>query len=647
MRAGVGGGVFFMRNLETLLRTLLLGLAATAGCGAFDRTTELTFHADLREAPRGLLHAILTIPVSPGPLTLVYPKWIPGEHAPSGPVVNLVITTMTAGGRAVAWRRDMENMFAFHVEVPAGATALEVAVDYLAPMGGKFGTGPTTSAKLAVLNWYVLTLCPQGTSAADLKVAPSVTLPDGWEFGTSLDVMQRVGATVTFKPLSLEMLVDQPVIAGAKMKHFDLTPGVTPSHVIDCAADSDAALALRPATLKALQQVPAEYAAVFGARHYETYHFLLALSERTGFNGVEHHQCSDNRAPERFFVDQDDFPGGLSLLTHEFFHSWNGKYRRPASLMSPDYQRPMHTDLLWIYEGLTNYYGLVMAARAGLMTDDIFRESLASIAASMGRQTGRAWRPLQDTADAAQLLYEAGGNWHSRRRGVDFYAEGTLIWLETDALIRTKSGGKRSLDDFARLFLGDGDAGAIDVAKVPGRAPSVATYQAADVFAALNKIEPHDWAGFFADRLTSVRPEAPLGGIADAGWKIVYTEVANKADAASRKRTHASQAGTAIGLGLSADDHTVIDVLAGSPADCAGAGPGMKIIGVNGRVFSDTALEDALQASGSAGAIELLVENAGYLTPLHVKNHGNAQEPHLERVDGAPDLLAAILKPRA
>jgi predicted metalloprotease with PDZ domain len=632
-----------MRNI---VRTVLLCVATSVG-SAGAHAAEIAVHTDLREAPRGLLHASIRIQAKPGPMTLLYARWIAGEHGPTGPVTNLAITKISAGGRAIEWRRDLENMFAFHVEVPVGATELEVAVDYLAPAsGGNFGSGPMNSAKLAVLNWFLVTLFPAGPAAADITVTPSVTLPDGWDFGTSLETTRRAGATVTFKPLSLEMLLDQPVIAGAMMKHFELTPGRAPAHVIDCAADSEEALVVSPERLKTLERIPLEYAALFGTRCYENYHFLLSLSERTGFDGVEHHQCSDNRMPARTFIDEDELPGSLSLLTHEFFHAWNGKHRRPAGLLSPDYQKPIHTDLLWVYEGLTQYYGLVMAARSGLMTGDIFREQLASVDTRLTRDSGRTWRPLQDTADSAQLLYQAGGNWQSRRRGVDFYDEGTLIWLEADVLIRRKSGGQRSLDDFVRLFFGDGGAGVIDVAKVPGRTPSVVTYEAADVLAALNKIEPYDWEAFFANRLTSLRPEAPMGGIAGAGWKVVYTDTVNKADAAWRKHTHVSQPATVIGLAMNAEDHTIIDVIAGSPADRAGAGPGMKIVAVNGRMFSDVILEEALKAAGSQGTIDVLVENTGYLSSLHVQTHGGAQEPHLERVEGTDDLLAAILKPR-
>ena len=538
-------------------------------------------------------------------------------------------------------------MYAVKVEVPKGANSLDVAVDYLAPAGGNFGAGPMTSAKLAVLNWYLVALYPAGAAASDLMFAPSVTLPEGWDLGTSLTVTRRERSEVTFAPLSLEMLMDQPVIAGAMMKHLELTPGANPEHVIDCAADSTAALAITTERLKAFQRVPAEFAAIFGARYYEGYHFLLALSERTGFDGVEHHQCSDNRAPERYLSDDESFLRGPDLLTHEFFHSWNGKHRRPASLLSPDYQQPMRTDLLWVYEGLTNYYGSVLATRAGLMTTEQFREQIASFAAWLAHQTGRTWRPLQDTADAAQLLYNSGPAWSSRRRTVDFYAEGSLLWLEVDTTIRAHTGGAKSLDDFARVFFGDDGGAPIDPRKVAGQKPDVAPYTAADVNAALARVSPFDWAGFFAERLTAKNSEPPLGGLTGAGWKLIYNDTPNKLTEAREKGNHKADFASSLGFELNSDEHRIIDVIAGSPADLAGATPGMKLVGVNGRVFSDEVVADALKATGESGMIELLVDNGGFLSTLKLVYRGGARYPHIERAPDGKDLLAEILKPRA
>jgi hypothetical protein len=350
-------------SCPTLLASLALALITHSASAA----ESMTIRADLTEAPRGLIRGTLSLPVKSGPLTLVYPQWIPGYHSPIGPITDLSGLKFTANRKPVTWRRDLIDMYAFHVDVPAGATTLDISLEYLAHTGASTND-PNTTSQLAVLEWNLITLFPKGSDAAKITVEPSVVLPTDWKFGCSMP--QAAGAAadgaIHFKPVSLEMLIDQPVLAGRHYKQVDLTPAATPHHVIDIAADSDAALALSAERLKNYRRVPAEYAALFGARHYERYNFLLALSDRTGYNGLEHHQCSDNRANERALIDDDTFKVFASLLTHEYFHSWNGKFRRPADLLSPDFQKPMQDDLLWVYEGLTEYYGDVMAARAGL-----------------------------------------------------------------------------------------------------------------------------------------------------------------------------------------------------------------------------------------------------------------------------------------
>ena len=620
---------------------LTLGIA---GAGAAD---PMTIHADLRSAPQGLLRATMSIPVTAGPLTLLYPKWIPGEHSPSGPITNLSGIEISAAGRPLSWRRDLERMYALHVDVPPGVSRIEVSTEYLGPTSGSFGAGPATTPRQAVLNWQLVTMYPQGAAAADITVQPSVTVPDGWGVGTSLAIESAAGATTEFKPLSLEMLIDQPVITGAYFKRFDLTPGSTPGHFIDTAADSPEALAMNDARTRAFARVPLEYAALMGIRHYETYHFLLALSDHYSPNGVEHHQTSDNRSVERSLIDDDLFPGFAGLLTHEYFHSWNGKFRRPEDLLSPDYQKPMYTDLLWVYEGLTEYYGNVMAARAGLLSADEYRENLAATAGRAEGEKGRTWRSLQDTADAAQLLYFASPAWSSRRRSVDYYDEGELIWLEADALIRGQTHGARSLDDFSRMFFGDGASGPVDPARVPGEKPRVVPYQAGDVYAALNRVLPHDWQAFFSERLNTLRPLPPLEGIALAGSKVVYTEKPNGLIASFDKTGHQLDLTYSLGMVLDDEKSSIIDVIPGSAADQAGLVPDMNIVAVNGRKFSDELLKAAI-AAGQAGApIELLTENATFFTTHRLNYAGGLVYPHLQRTDGAPDLIGAIIAARA
>jgi predicted metalloprotease with PDZ domain len=607
----------------------------------------MTIRADLTDAPRGLIRAKITMPVKPGPLTLVYPKWIPGNHGPTGPVTDLSALKFSVAGNAIAWRRDLTDLYAVHLDVPQGVKSLDASLEYLAPTGADgFSESPTTSNQLAVLDWNLITLFPQGSDAGKITVEPALVLPAGWKFGCSMETARSPSGDgqIRFKPVSLEMLIDQPVIAARYFKQLDLTPGATPQHVIDVGADSEPALAISAERLKAYQRVPAEYAALFGTRYYERYHFLLALSERTGFTGLEHHQCSDNRAPERALIDDDTFTRFASLLTHEYFHSWNGKHRRPAGLLSPDYQQPMKDDLLWVYEGLTEYYGSVMATRVGLWKPKDYREHLALIAAGQAARQGRIWRPLQDTADMASKLYRSSENWSMRRRSVDFYDEGELIWLEADTLIRQTTGGQKSLDDFCRAFLAAGQGGD----GLAGSKPTVVTYTADDVYKALNAVLANDWKAFFTKRLTSLDPQPPLGGLTQGGWKLVYSDKPNTMLEARSKSDKKIDLRFSLGIIIDnkEDGHPIVDVVPGSPTDKAGVSPNMKLLGVGGRKFDEDLLKDAVAATPTTKQIELLLENASYFITAKLDYAAGPRAPHIERIDTSPDLLEAVIAPR-
>lgn len=604
----------------------------------------MTIRADLTDAPRGLIRATLSMPVKPGPITLIYPQWIPGNHAPVGPISDLSALKFNAGGKTLAWRRDLTDMFALHLDVPQDVSSLDISLEYLGPVGGG-DSSPATSSQLAVLDWNFISLFPKGTDAAKFMVEPAIVLPPGWNFGCSMEQATAAAGdgAIRFKPVSLEMLIDQPVIAAKHFKQLDLTPGATPRHVIDIGADSDAALAISAERLKAYRRIPDEYAALFGSRHYERYHFLLALSDRTGYSGLEHHQCSDNRATERALIDDDAFAGFASLLTHEYFHSWNGKHRRPADMLSPDFQKPMRGDLLWVYEGLTEYYGDVMATRAGLWKPEDYRANLAAISANLAVKQGRLWRPLQDTADMASKLYGTSRNWGTRRRGVDFYDEGELIWLEADTLIRQRTNGKKSLDDFCRLFYGEGSGGPA----LQGAKPTVVSYTDEDVFAALNSILPNDWKTFFTKRLTSLDPQPPQGGLTQGGWKLIYNATPNKLLEAANKTHKRIDLRYSLGIVIDNDDsHAIIDVVPGSPADKAGVGPNMKVVAVNGRKFDEDLLKDAVGATPTSKSVELLLENASYYKTAKLDYDGGPRSPHLERIESSPDLLMKIIAPR-
>ncbi len=622
---------------------LAIVLCSVARLPGKDSQPPIQISVDLREAPRRIFHARLVMPVTPGPLTLVYPKWIPGEHEPSGPITDLAGVKFTIAGKPLAWRRDDVNMYAFHCDVPAGASTLEVALDYLSPTStGNFSASPASTAQLAVLSWNTLLLYPQGQKPDELTYAPAVQLPTGWKFGTALEVSSETGGEIRFQPVSLTTLVDSPVIAGAYFRAVPLSPGETPSHQIDIAADSAAALGMSPELVDRYKQLVGEAGALFGARHYRHYDFLLSLSDYVRPFGLEHHQSSDDRAPERMQLDADLRYIYGALLPHEFVHSWNGKYRRPAGLATADYEQPMRGDLLWVYEGLTEYLGNVLAARSGLWTTEQYRENLARVAAYLDRRPGRTWRSLQDTAVAAQLLYEARPEWASWRRSVDFYDESELIWLEADNIIRRETKGRRSLDDFCRRFHG-GQSGP----------PAVVPYTFDNVAATLNDVAAYDWRSFFKTRLESRGPGAPLGGLGESGWRLVYTEIPNERTRAHDETSRQTDLQFSLGFIVKHDetdkDHgAFLDVIPGSPAAVAGIAPGMKLIAVNGRQWSPDVLREALRgAKGNPQPIKLLVENAEFFKTYPVDYHEGERYPHLQREAGRADLLEQIIHPRA
>jgi predicted metalloprotease with PDZ domain len=596
---------------------------------------------DLREAPQHIFHAKLTLPVSPGPLILVYPKWIPGEHSPTGPIVDFVGLKISGAAKEVPWRRDDVDMFSFHVEVPTGVDTLNLSYDYLSPADA---TGsrerPSSTAKLAVLNWYMVTLYPQGPKTDDLVYVASLRLPSGWKFGTALPVAKESSDLIEFAPASLTTVIDSPVIAGAYLRHIDLSPGQSPSHMVHVAADGSAPLEATPAEVQHLRQLVAETGAVFGARHYRRYDFLLTLSDRMPQDGVEHHESSDDRTEENFFLDLGLFETS-DLLAHEFTHSWNGKYRRPGGLATPDYQTPMKGDLLWVYEGLTQYYGLVFSARSGITPLNLFREELASTAAYLNDRPGRTWRDLQDTAVAAQILYSTPPEGASWRRSVDYYDEGTLMWLEADTIIRKQSNGKKSLDDFCRTFHGGENT-----------PPKVVPYTFDDVVTGMNGIVPYDWRTFFTERLRSHGPGAPLGGIENGGWKLVFTDTQNEYEHINEAANQEVELQFSLGLLLHApggeDSDHILDVIPGSPAANVGLAPGMRLIAVNGRKWSPEILREAIaHAKNSRDPIELLAENGDFFLTYRLDYHGGERYPHLEPVNGRTDLLTEITKMKA
>ncbi|MFP5230184.1 MAG: M61 family metallopeptidase [Acidobacteriota bacterium] len=625
-----------------------LCFSAAFSLSAQTASNPIRINVDLSDAPRKILHAHMTIPVSPGPLTLVYAEWIPGEHMPDGPIDNLAGLFITANGQPLAWTRDDVNMYAIRVTVPDGVTQLDVKDDFLAtaPASG-FSAGASTSANLALLSWNELVLYPAGhKDDADISVQPSVLLPQGWQYATALprlapgkdsDTMPASDGSVHFDPVSLEQLIDSPLLAGRYFVQFDLAPEVTPKHYLDIAADGPEDLKLSPDTLAGYSNLIRETGALYQSRHYESYHFLVTASDQVAHFGLEHHQSSDDRVPEKTFVDDNLLLLSADLLPHEFTHSWNGKYRRPAGLATGNYEVPMKGNLLWVYEGLTDYLGNVLAARSHIETAAQYRDYLAQDAATLDYRPGRTWRDLQDTATAAQILYAYGNGspWDNWRRNTDYYAEGDLVWLDVDTTIRKLTNDKKSLNDFLAAFEGLGG----------NTPPRVVPYTFDDVVNRLNDIVHYNWAAFLHERLTSKSPHAPLGGIENGGYKLVYTDQPNDYTQATMNASGSTLAWWSIGLDV-ASDGRIEDVLVGSAADKAKLGPGMQIIAVNGRQYNGQLLSDAIRdAKGNTNPIALIVANTGTYRVIALDYHDGVRYPHLERIDGTPDRLDDILKP--
>ena len=596
---------------------------------------DIRLHVDLTDAPRNIYHAHLQIPVHAGEMALVFPKWIPGNHRPSGPIGGLTGIRMEAAGHPLAWQRDAVEMYEFHVSCTRWGGRARRVPRAITTQDSAGGGGPAASDNLLDLNWNAVVLYPKGARSDDVMFAPSVTLPAGWKFGTALVEAKATGDEVEFSPVTLTTLVDSPLIAGVHYRRIDLSkPGETPQHVMDVVADAESDLAMTPQDVAAYQKLVAETGALFGARHYRQYHFLLTLSGQVGGHGLEHHESNDSVESERALLEPDLHMLNGALLTHEYTHSWNGKYRRPAGLATPNYQEPMIGDLLWVYEGLTEYLGNVLAARSGLWSDEQYREALAETAAMLDHRAGRTWRPLEDTARSVQTLRMMGSQWQNWRRGLDYYPEGELIWLEVDSILRQQTHGQRSINDFCRLFHG-GDSGP----------PKVVPYTFDDVVRTLNEIAPYDWSTLLRERVEATSTHAPLEGIERGGWKLVYNDQPNQFTHAVEKLAKFADFSYSLGFAVRKDGK-LDDVIEGSPAYEAGLGPAMKLIAVNGRKWSPEILHAAVKgAQNTNQPIELLVENAQFFKTYSIAYHEGEKNPHLERIAGQTDILSDILRP--
>jgi predicted metalloprotease with PDZ domain len=621
--------------------TIRIGaVAAMLLSGATVSAADLTVRLDARDVLRKHLHTDLTLAVKPGPLTLVFPKWIPGEHGPTGPLNTLIGMSIRGGGQDLSWQRDPMEMFAVSLTVPAGVTRLQISLDTGLPTeGGEFTAGPSSSAQVAVISWNQFVLFPKGRAAASLTTEAAVIAPPGWQLSSALALTAQADGSVRLEDTNLARLIDSPVQMGRYVKRVELA-GSAPlpelKHTIAIAADSEEALTVPEDFAAGYARLVAQAGMLFGTRMYRHYTWLLTLSDHVVHFGLEHHESSDDRDDENSLAEVPLREGIAELLAHEYVHSWNGKYRRPAGLLSPDYQQPMDGSLLWVYEGMTQFWGTVLPVRAGLTPPEDYREMLASVAGFFDVQTGNRWRPLADTAVAAQILYDAPASWALSRRDVDFYDASDFLWLNVDAELRARSGGKASLDDYVRRFY----AGA-------SGAPALKPYAEADVYTTLASVAPGDWRAIIRRHLDTLGPQALLEGLKSSGWQLSYSAEKNTYLEAQQKRHKQTDRMWSLGLKLD-DKDVVVETVENRAAAQAGIGPGMKLLAVNGRKYSAEILDAAMVAAqASKKPLELLVENSDYYRTLSVPYTEGPRWPHLTRIEGHADVLSEVLKPRS
>ncbi len=597
---------------------------------------EIVLAVDARDVARGIFRVQQSVPVAQaGPFTLLFPEWLPGNHGPRGPIDKLAGLIIQANGKTLPWRRDPVNVYAFHVEVPAGVTALDVRFQYLSPVQGAQGRIVATPAMLN-LQWNATVLYPAGYYADKIAIRPSVTLPPGWGYAGALEEESRIGDVVRFKRTELETLVDSPLFAGKYFKSIDLDPGAKVPVRLNLFGDRPELIEAKPEQIDAHKRLVQQAYLLYGPGHFDRYDFLLAMSERMGGIGLEHHRSSENAAGATYFTEWDKQADARDLLPHEMTHSWNGKYRRPADLWTPNYDVPMRDSLLWLYEGQTQFWGEVLAARSGLWTTQQALDQLALTAATYSYRTGKQWRPLVDTTNQPIMSARTPQPWRSWQRPEDYYAESQLIWLEADQIIRGMSGGKRSMDDFARGFFGGGGTGA--------RQPVVYTYE--DIVKTLNAVQPYDWDGFLKARVLSVAPNAPLDGLKRGGWQLVFgpepSELAKSIEGANKVATFLYSLGFTVGEGA-----RLTEVLWDSPAFQQNLTIGAQILAVNGVNYDADGLKRAIKAAQAGdGAIALLVKEEDRYRTVNFDYKGGLRYPRLERIAGAADTLSALYAPR-
>ncbi|HJU07553.1 MAG TPA: peptidase M61 [Rhodanobacteraceae bacterium] len=632
------------RPLHPTRLALALTLALTAGAASADVNPQpnvpapqdtpyagtIALSVDASDTSQGIFRAHETIPVQPGELTLLYPKWLPGNHSPSGPIDKLAGIKISANGKPLTWTRDKYDVYAFHVDVPQGASSIDVDYQFLSARARNEGRIVMTNEMLD-LQWNTVVLYPAGHYSRQITYAPSLKLPGGWQFGTALEAQGKSGDTVTFKPTPLNTLVDSPLYAGEYFKRVDLDPGAKVPVHMDLVADAPKYLEFTPEQLQAHRNLVTQAYKLFDSHHYDHYDFLFSLSDEMSGNGLEHHQSSEDGEGADYFTEWKSNAPGRDLLAHEYTHSWNGKFRRPADLWTPNFNVPMGDSLLWVYEGQTQYWGFVLAARSGLWNADQFKDALALVAATYQRnRPGFDWRNVQDTTNDPTIAQRAPLPFRNYQMSEDYYSAGQLIWLAVDSKIRSLTGGKKSLDDFAKAFFGVDNGSFVTM-----------TYTFDDVVAALNGVAKNDWATFLRSRLDANQP--PMDGIAASGWKLVYTDKESDYEKAIEKDRKFADFAYSIGLTIAEKDGSISDVRWNSAAFKAGISPGAELVAVNGHAYKSELLKDAITAARSDHKpIELLIKHDDEYKTVPVDYHDGLQYPHLVRAGGS-DYLSQII----
>ena len=597
----------------------------------------LKLEVDATDVERRIFNIRQSIPIvaGGGQMTLLYPQWVPGGHSPRNALFDMAGLVVKANGKVIPWTRDPVQVFAFHVTPPADARTLEIEFQYLSPTAADQGRVVMTPEMLNA-QWLNLAFYPAGYFTRRINIDASIKLPDGWGYGTALETDKTEAGWTRFKTVDFDTLMDSPMFAGRYFKRYELdTSGKSPVR-LNIVADRPELLVSTPEQIEQHRELVRQADKLYGARHYNHYDFLLALTERMGGIGLEHHRSSENGTDPEYFTEWSKNAPSRNLLPHEYNHSWDGKYRRPADLWTPNFNTPMRDSLLWVYEGQDQYWGYVLGARSGLVTRQQTLDALAMTAATYSEgRPGREWRSVEDTTNDPIIAGRRPIPWTSWQRSEDYYSEGQLIWLDADTLIREKTGGKKSLDDFGRAFFGVND----------GDWKQPLTYTFEDVVKTLNTVLPYDWAAFLDTRARKVAPAYPLDGLARGGYRLVYVEKPTEYwndNEANRKIVDLTYS---LGLVLNREA-TITGVLWGGPGFKSGLTVGDKILAVNGIAYDTGRLKEAITAAkGGKDPITLIVKDGDHFKVVDLKYNGGLRYPRLERIEGKPDLLSKIYEP--